>query len=541
MHFSAFIPRSSGEVGRFYRLLLQFVVIIGATFLFLYPGIDAYAQAPSSYQQENTVQANPYTIPQTNPDVPKNLHTWTQTIMIDVLSAMTCQLTGIDPTTKEGKCLGIDPKTQKIGFVENGGGAIGLMGHMIAELYTPPIHMYEYTDDMASNFGIAKTAYAQSSSSCRGGYGYGFCGISPLLSIWTAFRNIVYLIFTILFILVGLGIMLRIKIDPRAVMTVENQLPRLVIGLILITFSFAIVGFLIDMMYVSIYVVFNVFSDPSVTTPETAAKIAQSQKLFQGNNPIGFMNNIIGFKDIVTNASGGVKDIVQNMFYQRPNNGNIFLISGIADFWDNIRNGGGWILGVIFGTLGLMIIGGAVLWAMFRLWFALLAAYIYLLMDIVLAPFWIVLSAFPGSPANFESWIRDVLSNLAAFVVTIAMFLLGQVFIETFNKTGETLFVPPLIGNPNPDGTGSALAALIGMGIIFITPKALEITKETLKAPTFKYTSAIGEALGTGAGFHGTAVKNTIGTIQSQGEYIAGAGGAYAKRGWMKSIMGRVF
>ncbi len=524
------------------RFFTKLLLCICATvvFYFLYPGIDAYAQAPSVDQtQQPLVQTtnptNSYTIPQTNPDVPHNLHTWTQTVMIEVMSAMTCQLTGVDPTTREGKCLGMDPKTQKIGFVESGGGAIGMMGTMIAQLYTPPIHLYEYTDYMASNFGIAKPAYAQQQP-CDPIHGYGFCGISPLLSIWTAFRNIVYLIFTLLFILVGLGIMLRIKIDPRAVMSIENQIPRLVMGLIVITFSFAIVGFLIDMMYVIIYVIFNILSDSSVVNPDTAHKIAQAQKTFQGDNPIGFMNNIIGLREVVANSSGAVKDLVQNMFYQRPNNGNIFLLSGVADFWDNARNAGGWFLGAFFSILSFLIIGAAVLWAMFRLWFALLAAYIFLLVDIVLAPFWIIFSAFPGSPANFETWIRDVLSNLISFIVVIAMFMLGQVFIDTFNRAGGQLFVPPLIGNPNPDGTGSALAALIGLGIILVTHKAVEIAKDLIKAPTFKYTSAIGEALTVGAAGPGRFTKH-------MGEHLTheNKGGMWMYKGGAVASVGRFF
>src|SRR3989344_4691004 len=94
---------------------------------------------PVSAQSENpTITPSPYiqtnhnAISNTNPDVPKNLHNWTQTVMIEVMSAMTCQLAGIDPVNPKAQCLGVDQKTGKIGYAEGGGGgAIGVAGHMI--------------------------------------------------------------------------------------------------------------------------------------------------------------------------------------------------------------------------------------------------------------------------------------------------------------------------------------------------------------------------------------------------------------------------
>src|SRR3990167_9138106 len=80
----------------FYRLFLVFLLLT-TYFLLL--------ASPAS------AQTSPYTVPNTNPDVPKNLHTWTQNVMIEVMSAMSCQLSGIDPTDPKGKCLGVDQKT----------------------------------------------------------------------------------------------------------------------------------------------------------------------------------------------------------------------------------------------------------------------------------------------------------------------------------------------------------------------------------------------------------------------------------------------
>ena len=65
-----------------------------------------------------TVSAQSNTPPTTNvaENVPNNLHNWTQTVMIEVMSALTCNLVGVDPINFTQSCLGIDPTTNELGF-----------------------------------------------------------------------------------------------------------------------------------------------------------------------------------------------------------------------------------------------------------------------------------------------------------------------------------------------------------------------------------------------------------------------------------------
>lgn len=471
---------------------LVFVVILLTTYYLLLT-TSAFAQAP-----------NPYTAPNTNPDVPNNLHTWTQNVMIEVMAAATCQLAGVDPINPNQKCLGVDPQTNSIGLVDpstGSGGAIGLMGNLIALTYTPPLHTGDYFSYLAQNFGLAKPAYAQ---------GVGFQGLKPLMNLWIAFRNIVYLAFVVVFVVIGVAIMLRVKIDPRTVMTIENQIPKIIVGLLLVTFSFAIAGFLIDLMYISIYLLFNIFNNSQIISSTTITKINQTQGWFQGQNPFGVLNDLVGFRELVTDSAGGVKDIVQNLFAVGASvdpgkgpaqgitipviSGIINIVTGILDF---VRNALGALLGWVAGTLAFLVIAIAILWALFRLWFELIKAYIFILIDVVLAPFFVVLGLFPGSPIGFGAWMRDIIANLAVFPATIAMFLLGRVFMDAFGTSSATSpFVAPLIGNP---GDPKAIGALIGLGIILMTPQILETLKAALKAPKLDV-SAVGRAVGVGRG-----------------------------------------
>ena len=247
-----------------------------ASFLIFKP--SAYAQTIDQTTQEQ-IQQTMYS--NTNPDVPKNLHTITQNVMIEVMSAMICQIAGIDPVDKSQSCLGVDPQTKKIGFVKSGGGLIGVLRDSIVALYTPPLHTRDYFDYLASNFGVAKKSYAASNDP-------GFDGLSPLRNIWLASRNIAYLFFVILFLIIGIGVMLRIHIDPRTVMTIQNQIPKIIIALILVTFSFAIAGLLVDLMYVASYLLLGIIasSDHSLMTiaPDIVLKLVGSTNPFDAAN-----------------------------------------------------------------------------------------------------------------------------------------------------------------------------------------------------------------------------------------------------------------
>jgi hypothetical protein len=525
------------------------------------------------------------------------------------MSAATCQLAGIDPVNPNTQCLGVDQKTGKIGFVENGGGAIGVMSQMISVLYTPPLHTGDYFNHLAQNFGIVKPAYAQ---------GTGFEGLKPLLGIWTAFRNIVYLIFTIVFVVIGLAIMFRIKIDPRTVMTIQNQIPKIIVGIVLVTFSYAISGFLIDMMYTSIYLIGNVATSASKQSPAIVTKVVQSDNPFSAvketvgldvawkpaetagefisplfDNPggrivIGIVGGFIGSKirtgtayvgETATKIAKPVVSVAGWGLAPFTGGASIAVSTGIntgltklGDFFAKevgkpgsissniarrqvsanpqaITDSFGTVIGFAGGFLltkqivsgiasliAFIIIGIAILWSLFRLWFTLIMAYIYILIDVVLAPFWIAGGIIPGQPVTFGGWLRHILSYIAAFPTTIALFLLGKVFIDAFG-TDQKGFVPPLIGNPTDT---NAIGAIIGLGIILLSSNVVNMTKKLFKAPVVDVGS-IGQALGVGVGVPISTIKTGVSCIMASKEWIPGPGGQFRQRKPSEAILGRLF
>ena len=549
--------------------------ILSKVLIFSFFLLSIFYLLPSVAHANTTPQTN-YPVANTNPNVPNNLHNWTQNVMIEVMSALTCQLAGVDPTNPKQSCLGIDSASGKIGFLPSPqtGGAIGFMGNMIATLYTPPFHTADYFQNLAQNFGISKKTYAQTT-------GTGFQGLSPLIGVWSAFRNIVYLFLVIIFVVIGLAIMLRVKIDPRTVMTIQNQIPKIIIGILVVTFSFAIAGFLIDLMWVFIYLIYGIFSGIS---PEVAKSVSGlNPSLLQGKSVLEGatgMGNIHSFSfDIARKGSDIVKDtlgigptftelnplnIINPLDIGKTNPldiGKLLLSLGsvigiptsinpfsllinIASLGASVLLGFktlslpppegftfslGWVANlpaalplmsiVYVGTNALLrealpfiiiylIIFIALFTALIRLWFALIMAYVSILIDVVLAPFWIIGGIVPGSPISLSGWLRDLIANLAAFPAVIGMFMLGKVFMDAFTKgTPGQQFVPPLIGNP---GDPSLIGSLIGLGIILMTPNVVNMLKAALKAPKLDTGGAL-KGLGAGAGALGGITKSTVG------------------------------
>lgn len=394
-----------------------------------------------------------------------NLHTWTQISSLDIVSGLTCQIVGYDPAQPQGKgCVAYDQTGKLVMMEKAGGGAVAFTGNLIAAMYAnPPASGVTYLADLGKNLGIVKPAYAA--------VGTGFSGLSPILPIWKAFRNIAYLFFTIIFIAIGFAIMFRLKISPQAVVSIQSALPRIIITLILVTFSYAIAGFLIDLMYVLILVGVVVLAPAA-----NISNIPELQKIYAEGNFIQIIGEALGIAGAgvpggiwvaMTGLGGLVGGLIGN------------LIGGVPGF----------VVGLVAG-LGLfaLIIAVIILFVLFKLLIELVKAYISIILLVVFAPLMIMLGAIPGQ-SGFGNWFRNLLANILVFPAVALFFLLARILTSV--DAGK-LWVPPMtIG-----GVSITVASLIGFGMLLIVSKVPEMVKNALQVKPFPYGAAIGEALG---------------------------------------------
>lgn len=352
----------------------------------------------------------------------------------------------------------------------------GVSNIMLAMYTNPPADFMAWVHSTAQDLGFEpKTAYAQ---------GIGFTGLSALLPIWRAFRNISYALLAMVMIVIGFMIMFRQKIDPKTVVTVQNALPKIVLALLLITFSYAIAAFMIDLMYLLMAIVINllVSSSGGLLGADTTAKYISG----------GFGTTLAAL------FRGGISSIDDTM--------RLFFYSGPVPWYINAS------LAVTTGTsLGAelilisLIVAIALIFGIIRIAFLLISAYIQILLSVLVAPFQLMTEALPGS-TGFSSWIKNLVANLAVFPITGGMLLVGTILTQS--NTGN-IWAPPLLNGGNTLGPQSPLGAgttgitgIIGLGILLAIPSVANGVKESLKAkaPVNAGLGAIFGPIGSGMG-----------------------------------------
>jgi hypothetical protein len=95
--------------------------------------------------------------------------------------------------------------------------------------------------------------------------------------LWKTFRNMAYGLVSIFLVVIGIFIMLRKKTDPKTVLTLQAALPKVVISLVLITFSFAIgatmTNFIFPLRKISDNVLLTLKNDIRDETIEDGVKV----------------------------------------------------------------------------------------------------------------------------------------------------------------------------------------------------------------------------------------------------------------------------
>jgi len=347
-------------------------------------------------------------------------------------------------------------------------GALNSVSNYISFMITNPVASdKEYLADLGQNLGIIKTANAQ---------GIGFTKMSNLLPLWKASRNIAYFFFVIVFIAIGLAIMLRLKIDPKTVITIQNAIPKLIIALILITFSYAIVGFLIDLVYVFLYL---------------GALLLAGYPGGPGSNILEAQNNLANL-NFGTLAWWGLgltwkQSLLLGLFGIKTDEVGHLLFNVISGIITIVAPAPLNLIGIPGSLDGLLtaILSIIVLLLVVKLFFSLVVTYMSIIISTIFAPLILMIGAMPGSKSTFGDWIKTLLSNILIFPAVAIFFFIIQILIQS---TGPS-WVPPALGVE-----GSLLPTLIGLGGLLLINKIPDIIKGYFAGKPFTaYGSAIGQ------------------------------------------------
>ena len=386
-------------------------------------------------------------------------------------------------------------------------GALGGVASLIASLYSvPPASGINYLTQKFHQLNPVQPAYAQP---------VGTQVLNPTLRLWRVFRDTTYIGFVLIFVVIGFMIMFRAHISPQAVATIQDSLPRIVIALILVTFSFAIAGLLIDIMFLFLNVAINLLSQAG---------------LEPAGQRVAFEKNVFTvYKENWDDVFGAVSDIVEG------------TLKNILDLNDNpLMKIIGFTINNIAGKALGLVAGIALLFIMFKVFLMLLTSYAMILLLTIFSPFFFLMQALPGQNGA-KNWLKQYVANLSVFPTVVIMLLIGGLLGELGGLGGKAGssgfseatvgFFPLLSGIVN---TGS-VAKLIGLGFLFMTPEAANLIKKFIGAqggPGFGGAGAA--ALGAAGGFMGRRVSTSAPVQGVKG--LAEVGREERKLGMMNRI-----
>ena len=370
----------------------------------------------------------------------------------------------------------------------------GFVTNLIVLPYAnPPASGIYWTYSGLQNAGLIPKSYAVG--------GVGFNSLSMLMPLWDAFRKVSYIIIVIVIVTIGFMIMFRMKINPQTVISVENALPKIIVALILITFSYAIVGFLIDFMYLVIILGTEIIvSGLNINIPNIQIEILNKSVwdiVFSGPWLDIYFQAIVGIFGLNTfiGTSLGVLLLIFNLFFGiRVINGLINVFNSLfgdasasANFIAGLELKFGKVLGailaIIIGSLAGVLAGAFLLFFLiffsfvflfFRIFFTLLSSLINIILYTVLAPIYLLLEAVPGQSA-FSNWFRKILGNLLIFPITIFLILIAY-GVSSIYASSSPAFTLPLLEGIN----SNAFAPLMAATFLFMVPDLAKAIKQSI-------------------------------------------------------------
>lgn len=516
-----------------FKVTSHFVRRIFFSFLFVTYYLLLVTSATPVFAQESTQSATPSaTLPSTYyplpPTVSPTSPAYTDLIVHNMFHTFSCLTVGGSIIGQP--CLTYQLQKDAQGAIQSvpvlsqvnlGGGALGAATSLIGALYmNPPVRTADYLASVGQGLGLVKEAHAQ------GVFGSGQAVLNPVLALWQVSRNIAYLAMIIIFVIIGLMVMFRQRINPQTVITAQAALPGLVIGLVLITFSYFFAALLTDVAFLGTNIVGAYFS---AAQPGSSPKLAQN---ISGDSVGTIFSKYVG---MIT--SGDISKVINEVLHSMDGGVQNWIrgLAGIMGFQAGASIGGaaggaagplicnalfgpaaaatagfaaaflpfcaslalplgqvifGSVLGLItFGwpgeTFGLILYFVAIailIYTLFKLLFRLINSFLTIIFLTITAPFHFLIASLPGRQEVATGWILNMLCNVLAFPAVFAVFYFvayiwgpnttpGYFFgiTDQLNTTGNHTL--PLFGGLDL----SFIRVLLGFGALLATPAIPDI------------------------------------------------------------------
>lgn len=322
-------------------------------------------------------------------------------------------------------------------------GASGDLFALIDQMNTKPaVSSKDYLAYYGQRLNLAKPAYAQ---------GQGFNFIHPIIGIWTISRNIVYLLFVVIFVTIGFMIMFRSKLNPQTVINIQLALPNIIISLILVTFSFALCGLIIDIAYLGNSLIDTVFKDELRKLVTAAGSPAGGVFWSDDATPIKLINNS-GLTATLSTALVAMRDLAGS--------GPALLLN--------------------------LVIAITLLSVSFKIFFNMLTAYVALILISIISPFSLLMGAIPSGQSPFTIFKQILAQSLVFpatyFLTNLALFFSKYAEITTVGFKDIIPFPITTFLSDNEAVAMASLASLLALGVLMTAAQVPQIISQAIKA-----------------------------------------------------------
>lgn len=300
--------------------------------------------------------------------------------------------------------------------------------------------------------------------------GFDYLKLLRVDALWSETRNIAYLFFVIIMVIAGFMIMFRKNLPGQVVVSVGNALPRIIVSLILVTFSFAIVGIMLDLGKMGMNVVNSIFiqaeGNLGIANPtgvdisgvtrlsDTALYYMDENKSTKGSEDIP--ESVKRGEEIVENNDGIGKTkavsgeltwaLLLSFLIQGGRQADVVKLPVLEAILDVAL--AGWQYYTLARAVRLILFLLIALYASIRLFITMLVTYFKIIMGVVTAPLQLAIGAIPGNEHMIMKWFKSMAANILVFVAIIAIlgffkFLSHAIDPSKFNFFGnQGVFFP---------------------------------------------------------------------------------------------------
>jgi len=291
-----------------------------------------------------------------------------------------------------------------------------------------------------------------------------------LEGIWEMFRNLAYAGFVIVIMVAGIMIMFRSKLGGQTTVNLMNTIPGILVGLVVVTFSFAIVGFILD--------------------------IGRLLTMIIGS----YMDSQLGANGFQTVGLSGPLEMAKYAFTAtNPFSGGQLVAAGLgAGFLYLIFAPIGIVTGLLM-ILVIVVIAAIALYAAIRVYATLLLTWIRIFVEVILGPLYILMGSLPGKSTIITDWIKRVMAGTLTFPVIFLLLNLGR-YIGTSNIS--TGFAGPIsfLSGGQPVSSIIEIRGIFVIATYFVAAGAPGIVNDLLAVTESKGVAAAIEGAKKAAG-----------------------------------------